>query len=181
MRILTLLIAILIATLAAPGLRADEAPGSIEQFNARLDRARATLDEVQKTLEQPELSDAALRSLRARIEPLPHELEETIEKLTPRLAAIDARLKELAPAAAKPQEPPKEAPKAPETPAESKPPGQTCRKEQRREAAAGERAAGPRARSDAERTRTPPTRPRASALTPNSKSSVAFTTRSTRL
>ncbi len=123
MRILTLLIAILIATLAAPGLRADEAPGSIEQFNARLDRARATLDEVQKALEQPELSDAMLRSLRARIEPLPHELEETIEKLTPRLAAIDARLKELAPAAAKPQEPPKEAPKAIEKPAESKPPG----------------------------------------------------------
>ncbi|ULO23337.1 DUF3772 domain-containing protein [Methylocystis sp. SB2] len=121
MRILTLLIAILIATLAAPGLRADEAPASIEQFNARLDRARATLDEVQKTLEQPELSDAALRSLRARIEPLPHELEETIEKLTPRLAAIDARLKELAPAAAKPQEPPKEAPKALEKPAEFKP------------------------------------------------------------
>jgi len=122
-RILTLLIAILIATLAAPGPRADEAPASIEQFNARLDRARATLDEVQKALELPELSDAALRSLRARIEPLPHELEETIEKLTPRLAAIDARLKELAPAAAKPQEPPKEAAKAPEKPAESKPQG----------------------------------------------------------
>ncbi|MGJ0454492.1 MAG: DUF3772 domain-containing protein [Methylocystis sp.] len=123
MRILTLLIAILIATLAAPGLRADEAPASIEQFNARLDRARATLDEVQKALEQPELSDAMLRSLRARIEPLPQELEETIEKLTPRLAAIEARLKELAPAAAKPQEPPKEAPKATEKPAEPKPPG----------------------------------------------------------
>jgi small-conductance mechanosensitive channel len=120
-RKLTLLISILIATLAAFGARADEVPDSIEQFNARLDRARDTLDEVQKALEQPELSDAALRSLRTRIDPLPHELEETIEKLTPRLAAIDARLKELAPVAAKPQEPAKEAPKAPEKPAETKP------------------------------------------------------------
>ena len=105
MRILTLLIAILIATLAPTGPRADEAPGSIEQFNARLDHARATLDEVQKALEQPELSDAALRSLRARIEPLPHELEETIEKLTPRLAAIDARLKEQVPVFSLPEGP----------------------------------------------------------------------------
>ena len=120
MRKLTLLIAILIATLAAPQTRADEAPDSIEQFNARLDRARATLDDVQKALEQSDLSDAALRSLRARIEPLPHELEETIEKLTPRLAAVEARLKELAPAAAKLHEAPKEAPKAPEKP-EAKP------------------------------------------------------------
>jgi hypothetical protein len=62
-RILTLLIAILIATLAPTGPRADEAPGSIEQFNTRLDRARATLDEVQKA-RQPALSDAMLRSLR---------------------------------------------------------------------------------------------------------------------
>lgn len=122
MRKLTLLIAILIVTIIAPGLRADEAPDSIEQFNARLDRARDTLDEVQKALEQPDLSDAALRSLRARIEPLPHELEATIEKLTPHLVAVEARLKELAPAAAKPQEAPKEPPKAPEAPAEQKRP-----------------------------------------------------------
>ncbi|MBM3654106.1 MAG: DUF3772 domain-containing protein, partial [Alphaproteobacteria bacterium] len=121
MRKLTLLIAILIATLAVPVARADDAPDSIDQFNARLDRARATLDDVQKILEQPELSDAALRNLRARIEPLPHELDETIDKLTPRLAAIEARLKELAPAATKPHEAPKEAPKASEKPPEPKP------------------------------------------------------------
>lgn len=117
MRKLTLLIAILIATLAAPGSRADDAPDSIDQFNARLDRARDTLDDVQRTLEQPELSDAALRNLRARVEPLPRELGETIEMLTPRLAAVEARLKELAPAAAKAQE----APKALEKPQEPKP------------------------------------------------------------
>ncbi|MGJ0397237.1 MAG: DUF3772 domain-containing protein [Methylocystis sp.] len=121
MRKLTILIAILIATLAVPIARADDAPDSIDQFNARLDRARATLDEVQKILEQPELSDAALRNLRARVEPLPHELDGTIDKLTPRLAAIEARLKELAPAATKPQEAPKEAPKPPEKPQDSKP------------------------------------------------------------
>ena len=121
MRKLTILLAILIATLAAPGTRADETPDSIDQFNARLDRARATLDEVQKILEQPELSDAALRNLRDRVEPLPRELDETIDKLTPRLAAVEARLKELAPAAAKTLEAPKEAPKALEKPQEAKP------------------------------------------------------------
>ena len=120
MRKLTILIALL--TAMAAGVRADEAPDSIDQFNARLDRARATLDEVQKTLEQPELSDAALRNLRDRVEPLPHELDETIDKLTPRLAAVEARLKELAPAAAaKTPEAPKEAPKPAEKPQEPKP------------------------------------------------------------
>ncbi|MGD9541397.1 MAG: DUF3772 domain-containing protein, partial [Methylocystis sp.] len=127
-RKLSLLIAILLATFAVPGPRADEAPASIEHFNARLDHARETLDEVQKALEQPNLSDVALRNLRARIDPLPHELEDTIDKLTPHLAAVDARLKELAPAAAKPQEPPKEAPKAPEKPVEPKRPAKPAAK-----------------------------------------------------
>ncbi len=127
MRRLILLFLLLMALSPAPS-RGDEAPASIEQFNSRLDRARATLDEVQKALEEPNLSDNALRSLRARIEPLPRELEETIEKLTPRLAAIEARLKELAPVAAKPQEAPKEPPKAPEKPVEQKPPAKPAGK-----------------------------------------------------
>ncbi|MGD9542617.1 MAG: DUF3772 domain-containing protein [Methylocystis sp.] len=150
MRKLTLLIAILIATFAASALRADETRASIEQFNARLDRARATLDEMQKALEQPNLSDGALRNLRARIEPLPHELEETIEKLTPQFVAVEARLKELAPIAAKAEEPKetKEPQKAPEKQEEPKRPAKPAAKTgaEKPQPARGPPAAAPEAK-----------------------------------
>ncbi|WP_457796132.1 DUF3772 domain-containing protein [Methylocystis sp. S23] len=104
MRRLTLLIVALFVALAGALARADEAPTTLEQVNARLDRTRATLDEAHKTLEESNLADGALRHLRERMEPLRRELEETIDALTPRLAAIEARLKELAPAEKKPEE-----------------------------------------------------------------------------
>jgi len=113
---------------AAAIARADEAPASIEQYNQRLDAARATLDEVNKSLAEPEISETTLRRLRERVDPLPHNLDEVIDKLTPRLAAIDARLKELSgpPAEAKPAEvkPAEAKPAAPpqEEAAEQKPP-----------------------------------------------------------
>lgn len=116
MRKLTLrLLLFCLFAFGASVLRADEAPVSLEQFNQRLDRLHATLEEVEKALSAPVLTDGALRLLRDRIDPLPRELEETIDKLTPRLATIDARLKELAPAA-------EAKPPAPEKPPEQKPP-----------------------------------------------------------
>ncbi|RTL89824.1 MAG: mechanosensitive ion channel family protein [Hyphomicrobiales bacterium] len=105
MRRLTLFLLLLVSSLLTLVAAADEPPATIEQVNARLDRTRATLDELHKSLEDNNLSDRALRQLRERIEPMRHELEETIDLLTPRLAAVEARLKELAPAA-KPAEPP---------------------------------------------------------------------------
>jgi len=76
---------------------AEEAPATIEQANARLDRARATLDDVAHRLAEPQQSSASLKLLRERVAPLPADLGAIADGLAPRIAAIEARLKELAP------------------------------------------------------------------------------------
>lgn len=116
LRRLTLLIVLCLLALIPLRVSAEDGVTTLDQVNARLDRTRSTLDEVHKSLEDASLSDRALRQLRERIEPLRRELEELIELLTPRLAAVDARLKELAPAANKPAEP-APAPAQPQPPA----------------------------------------------------------------
>lgn len=123
MRRLTLFLLLLLFAVAPAASRGDEAPNGIDQINSRLDRTRATLDEAYKSLEDPNLSDRSLRQLRERIDPLRHELEETIDQLTPRLAAVEARLKELAPPEAKPAEAEKPAPQpaSPPPAAQTKP------------------------------------------------------------
>jgi small-conductance mechanosensitive channel len=123
LRRLTLFLLLLLFAVAPAAVRGDEAPNGIDQINSRLDRTRATLDEAYKSLEDPNLSDRSLRQLRERIDPLRHELEETIDQLTPRLAAVEARLKELAPPEAKPAEAEKPAPQpaSPPPAAQTKP------------------------------------------------------------
>lgn len=107
---------LLLVALILPALSfGEEPPASIDQITQQLDRARATLDSAHKSLEDPNLGDGELRLLRNSIDPLRGELEGLIDRLTPRLAAVDARLKELAPAA-KPAEPPKPAEAAPPQP-----------------------------------------------------------------
>lgn len=96
----------------------DETGLTVDQINQKLDLSRIILDEAHKSLEDANLTDAHLRQLRERIDPLRGDLEKTIDWLTPRLAAVDARLKELAPAAKpsdlpeKPAEPANKAPSA---------------------------------------------------------------------
>ena len=107
---------LLLVALILPALSfGEEPPASIDQITQQLDRARATIDTTHKSLEDPNLGDGELRLLRNSIDPLRGELEGLIDRLTPRLAAVDARLKELAPAA-KPAEPPKPAEAAPPQP-----------------------------------------------------------------
>ena len=74
----------------------DETGLTVDQINQKLDLSRIILDEAHKSLEDANLTDARLRQLRERIDPLRSDLEKTIDWLTPRLAAVDARLKELA-------------------------------------------------------------------------------------
>jgi len=88
-------------------------PSSLDLFNARLDAARATLEDVEKTLADPSLNDATLKSLRDRVDTLPAELQDVVDRLTPRLAALQARLDELAGPANKPAGETKDAPAAP--------------------------------------------------------------------
>ncbi len=116
MRRLTLLLVFcFVAGLAALSAHADSATATIDQFSQQLDRARATLDDAHKSLAEPALTDAALTQLRNRVDPLRNELQGVIDQLSPRLAAIEERLKELAPAA-RPAEPPKPAEPAPPPP-----------------------------------------------------------------
>jgi small-conductance mechanosensitive channel len=98
----------------------DETGLTVDQINQKLDLSRVLLDEAHKSLEDANLTDAQLRQLRERIDPLRGDLEKTIDWLTPRLAAVDARLKELAPAA-KPSELPEKQTEAVNKPQAAKP------------------------------------------------------------
>ena len=90
------LLAFLVLALFAFTARGDEASTFvIEKHNKTLDRARATLDEVETALVRASANDGELRRLRERVEPLPLELQNVIDRLTPRLEAIDARLQQL--------------------------------------------------------------------------------------
>ena len=77
MRISSLrLLAFLVLALFAFAARGDEASTVvIEKHNKTLDRARATLDEVETALVQASASDGELRRLRDRVEPLPLDLQ----------------------------------------------------------------------------------------------------------
>ena len=91
---------------------ADTASTAIEKNNKILDRARTTLDEVEKSLGEPTANEHVLKLLRERVAVLPGDLQDVIDRLTPRLQAIDARLKELgsSPTDAKPAAPDASAP-----------------------------------------------------------------------
>jgi len=118
-----LILSFLIWGLVGPVAAADQ-PSSVEQYNQQLDRARTTLDEIAKTLAQPTLTDGELRLLREKVEPLPRDLQDVIDKLEPRLLAIQARLDQLGtpPAEQKPAPPPPPQPAKPKPGQPAKPP-----------------------------------------------------------
>jgi small-conductance mechanosensitive channel len=89
------LVLALFALLSAVAFAAEQTT-TLERFNERLDAARATLDDVEKALADPSLNDATLRSLRDRVDTLPAELQDVVDRLAPRLAGLQARLDELA-------------------------------------------------------------------------------------
>jgi potassium-dependent mechanosensitive channel len=89
------LISVLALVFLSAAALADQSPLLVEKTSKVLDRARSTLDEVEKDLGQPVVNENLLRRLRDRMLPLPGELQEVIDRLTPRLQAVDARLKEM--------------------------------------------------------------------------------------
>lgn len=89
-------LALCLALFLASAALAAEPSSALDQLNARLDAARGTLDDVDKALADPSLNDATLRSLRERVDALPAELQDVIDRLTPRLSELQERLDELA-------------------------------------------------------------------------------------
>ncbi len=131
MRISSLrLLAFLVLALFAFAARGDEASTVvIDKHNKTLDRARATLDEVEAALVHADARDGELRRLRERVEPLSLDLQNVINRLTPRLQAIDARLQELGSPStdAKPDaSAPAPTPAAPAQPAPTQPPAKAA-------------------------------------------------------
>ena len=73
-------------------------PPEITQAAKDLDDAAATLDGVEKRLDQHYLSDGTLVSMRDQITPLSAKLAAIIDKATPKLDDVKARLDQLGPA-----------------------------------------------------------------------------------
>jgi len=72
----------------------------------KLDAARSALTAVEKSLASKDLTDAALQSLRANLDPVSQKVQEALDELTPRLDAVKTRLDQLGakPAAGAPPE-----------------------------------------------------------------------------
>jgi potassium-dependent mechanosensitive channel len=75
-----------------------------------IDQLSASLKQIETTLERHDLTDAELQSLRDQLSPISSKLGTVIDHLTPRLAAIQARLDELGPSPKPGAETPPESP-----------------------------------------------------------------------
>jgi small-conductance mechanosensitive channel len=91
LRIFRILLALSLFICGIGSSAGDEAGLTVDQINQKLDLSRIILDEAHKSLEDANLTDVQLRQLRERIDPLRGDLEKTIDWLTPRLSAVDAR------------------------------------------------------------------------------------------
>ncbi|MDH7798205.1 MULTISPECIES: DUF3772 domain-containing protein [unclassified Beijerinckia] len=64
---------------------------------AKIDAARASLSQVEKSLANQDLSDAALLGLRNDLDPVTQSIQDALSELTPRLDEIKTRLDQLGP------------------------------------------------------------------------------------
>ncbi len=89
------LFAVIAFVISTAAVQAEQSSTRTEISNEVLDRARSTLDEVEKELAKPAANEQVLRLLRERVAPMPGELQDVIDRLAPRLRHVEALLKEL--------------------------------------------------------------------------------------
>src|SRR6202048_1349300 len=73
------------------------APPEQAPIGPALDKLSASLKQIEASLERHDLTDAELQVLRQRIEPISDAVAGALDRLTPRLAGIKARLDQLGP------------------------------------------------------------------------------------
>ena len=90
----------LLAIMSARG-EAPAASGPASSSAARaagaLDKFSASLKQIEASLERHDLTDADLQALRQQIDPIADAVASALDRLTPRLAEIKARLDQLGP------------------------------------------------------------------------------------
>ncbi|HXN89210.1 MAG TPA: DUF3772 domain-containing protein [Methylocella sp.] len=73
------------------------APPEQAPIGPALDKLSASLKQIEASLERRDLTDADLQALRQRIDPIAGAVADALDRLTPRLAGIKARLDQLGP------------------------------------------------------------------------------------
>ncbi|MGB6177636.1 MAG: DUF3772 domain-containing protein, partial [Methylocella sp.] len=82
---------------AGPPAPPRPAPPEQEPVGPALDKLSASLKQIEASLERHDLTDADLQALRQRIDPISDAVASALNRLTPRLAGIKARLDQLGP------------------------------------------------------------------------------------
>ncbi|MDB5571598.1 MAG: Mechanosensitive ion channel protein MscS [Hyphomicrobiales bacterium] len=85
---------LLFALLGLYGAFAQSAAAPPPAQSQALDGVRASLERIEKALERPDVSDAALQSLRSELEPLGETIAEALDDLTPKLESAKSRLEQ---------------------------------------------------------------------------------------
>ncbi|WP_342360223.1 DUF3772 domain-containing protein [Terrarubrum flagellatum] len=75
----------------------DQPSSDASGVRAALDRARAQLEQIEATLQRPDLRDSALQQLRIGVDPQLESLRKMVEEATPRVETLKARLAQLGP------------------------------------------------------------------------------------
>ncbi|MFZ0494562.1 MAG: DUF3772 domain-containing protein [Methylocella sp.] len=82
---------------AGPPAPPRPAPPEQEPIGPALDKLSASLKQIEASLERHDLTDADLQALRQQIDPISDSVAGALDRLTPRLAGIKARLDQLGP------------------------------------------------------------------------------------
>lgn len=73
------------------------APASLQTLDAEVDAAQSSLDAVTRAMHRGGLGDAELSQLQAQVQAAQAKVTDILSQLTPRLAAVNARLAQLGP------------------------------------------------------------------------------------